>query len=190
MKRLTIVGVGALGSHVVQFLRNEPVQIKVIDYDRVESKNTQSQFCIKATVGKSKVEALKGTMNLLWGLKIEGIPHKLVKENTTQLLTADLLIDCLDNGPSRRLVQEFSRTTNTPCLHGAISADGSFGRAVWDPIFRIDEAPTEGAATCEDATMLPSIVTTAAFISRSAKEFLLTGKTNSYQVHPGGAHKL
>lgn len=57
---IVIVGVGALGSHLVQFIRNEQVDIRIIDFDRVEQKNVMSQFHGKPGVGKSKVAALEG----------------------------------------------------------------------------------------------------------------------------------
>ena len=66
-KIVTIVGVGALGSHLVQFLRSEDVTINVIDFDRVEQKNTQSQFHSKPSVGKMKASALKQSMQFLYG---------------------------------------------------------------------------------------------------------------------------
>ena len=44
VKAVIVVGVGALGSHVVQLLRNADATIRVIDFDKVEQKNVASQF--------------------------------------------------------------------------------------------------------------------------------------------------
>ena len=44
MKTVVIVGVGALGSHVALLGRNWGVQLKLVDFDRIEQKNTQAQF--------------------------------------------------------------------------------------------------------------------------------------------------
>lgn len=186
-KTIIIVGVGALGSHVVQFLRNEAT-IRVVDFDRVEQKNTLSQFHGKPNVGKSKVQAIQQTMQFLFGLKLEAIPHKLTADNAKQVLSkADLVIDCLDNGASRRVVQGFAREAKVPCLHGALAADGSFGRAIWDEEFVIDDEAGAGAATCEDGAHLPFIALTSACLAKTAQEFLQKGKKVGFSIHVGGA---
>jgi len=187
MKIVTIVGVGALGSHVVMLLRNVEATLRIIDYDRVEQKNVSSQFHSKTHVGKSKTQSIQQTMNFLFGTKIETIPHKLTSENDTQLLgRSDLIIDCLDNGQARRIVQAFARKTKTPCLHGALAANGGFGRVVWDAGFEIDDEGAGGAATCEDGEHLPFISITASFLAHSARLFLSNGKQTGYQINPQG----
>jgi molybdopterin/thiamine biosynthesis adenylyltransferase len=160
----------------------------VVDFDRVEQKNVASQFHAKQSVGKSKVVGLQQTMQFLFGLKIEVVPHKLVAENANELLgKADLVVDCLDNGASRRLVQTFVRANSIACLHGALAADGTFGRVVWDEDFAIDDEPGEGAATCDDGDHLPFIATTAALLAQAAAAFIKTGDKFGFQIHPGGA---
>jgi molybdopterin/thiamine biosynthesis adenylyltransferase len=187
-KKVVVVGVGALGSHVVQFLRNVDADITVVDFDRVERKNVASQFHAKASVGKGKVAGLKQTMNFLFGKKINTVPHKLVEDNVVELLgDVDLVIDCLDNAASRGVVQYFCKAHGVPCLHGALDAAGSFGRVIWTDDFVIDEEGEEGQATCEDGEFLPFITLTAAFLARSAQLFLEQDRQLGFTVHPGGA---
>ncbi len=185
-KIVTIVGVGALGSHVVQFLRSEDVSIRVIDFDRVEQKNVYSQFHSKPGVGKKKVAALAQSMQLLFGRKIKTISHKLTEDNQDALLGGDLIIDCLDNEASRLLVQEWVRKHKVPCLHGALAPDGSFRRVVWDENFAIDSEAEAGSATCENGEFLPFIAITSAHIARAAQAFLLEGRKIGYEISPGG----
>lgn len=186
-KNVTIVGVGALGSHVVQILRNMEVNFRVIDFDRVERKNVLSQFHPKSTVGKLKAQGLQQTMKFLYGVNIEPITHKLTADNATELLgNADLVIDCLDNGASRRVVQGFVREAGIPCLHGALDANGTFGRVCWDEGFQIDDEDAEGAATCEDGEHIAFIVAVSAYLARAAQEFLLNGRKIGWQIHPQG----
>ena len=114
-KIITVVGVGALGSHLVQLIRNLDVEIRVIDFDRVEQKNTLSQFHPKSSSSKLKVEALRQTMGFLWGTKLTSISSKIVKENVKELLaSSNLIVDCLDNGDARRLVQAYVRENTIP----------------------------------------------------------------------------
>lgn len=186
MKTVVIVGVGALGSHVVQFLRNEAA-LRVVDFDRVEQKNVLAQFHSKPSVSKGKVQSIQQTMQFLFGLKVEGIPHKLVAENAKEILArADLVIDCLDNGASRTVVQQHVRAAGIPCLHGALAADGGYGRVAWDEGFVIDYEGGAGAATCEGGEHLPFIGIVSAYIARAAQVFLKDGRKIGFEVSPAG----
>jgi molybdopterin/thiamine biosynthesis adenylyltransferase len=195
MKTIIVVGVGALGSHVVQALRNVEATLRVIDFDRVEQRNVASQFHGKPHVGKAKVASLQQTMNFLFGRKIEVVPHKLVQDNVKELLgKADLVIDCLDNAVARLDIQMFIRnfaergySKSIPCLHGALDANGSFGRVVWDENFTIDSETGLGTATCEDGAHLPFIAVTASYLAYAAQRFLRDGRQIGFEISPGGA---
>lgn len=184
---IVIVGVGALGSHLVQFIRNEKVIIKVIDFDRVEQPNVMSQFHGKPGVGKNKVEALRQAMDFMFKRPLTGVSHKLVATNIDVLLKgATLVVDCLDNGASRKLVQDYVRAHAVPCLHGALAPGGEFGRSIWDEQFVIDSEGA-GAATCEDGGFLPFIALTAAYMARSVQLFLQDKKKVGFSISPAGA---
>jgi len=185
-KYITVVGVGALGSHLVQFLRSEDITIRVVDFDRVEQKNVQSQFHGKPSVGKLKVDSLKQSMQFLYGRKIHTISHKLVVDNVDALLQGDLIIDCLDNGEARRLVQANVRDNDIACLHGALAPDGGFGRVIWDESFTIDSEVGQGGATCENGEFLPFIAITAAYLARAAQIFLNENKKIGFSISPVG----
>jgi molybdopterin-synthase adenylyltransferase len=191
MKKVTVVGVGALGSHLVQFLRSEDVEFKLIDFDRVEQKNTMSQFHGKPGVGKLKVQAFSQVVQFLWGMKPELVTNKLTDKNVSELLTgAHLVIDCLDNAEARTYIQQWVRAfpvaDRMPLLHGAVDGEGSFGRVVWDEDFIIDSGSAPGTPTCEDGENLPFIASVSAYIARSAQAFLRKGVKQGYQVSPGG----
>jgi len=187
-KQVILVGCGALGSHLVLNLRNEDAHLKVIDDDRVEQKNVQSQFHGKPHVGKLKTESLKQTMLFMFGSKVEAVPHRLTAGNVDVLLAgADLVVDALDNGESRRLVQTYVRAHGVPCLHGALAADGGFGRVTWDEAFVIDDEAVAGAVTCHAGEHLPFVVTVAAYLAVAVKTWLVSGKKMGFQVSPVGA---
>ena len=188
MKKVMVVGAGALGSHVVQFLRSVDCAMTVIDFDRVERKNTLSQFHARAAVGKSKVQSLQQSLRFLFGRELGVVPHRLTADNVEVLLTgADLVLDCLDNAEGRRLVQRQVRAGAIPCLHGALAADGSFGRVVWDEEFQIDAEPHHGAPTCENGEHLPFIAVTAGYLALAARRFVVDGDKIGFNLHPAGA---
>jgi molybdopterin/thiamine biosynthesis adenylyltransferase len=197
MKSIVIVGVGALGANAVMLLRNVEATFKVIDDDRVEAKNVQSQFHSKPSIGKLKTQSLQSTMSFLFGTKIESVPQRLVEDNVYQLLGApDLVIDCLDNAASRRVIQAYVRKpmgtglSNIPCLHAAVDANGNFGRVCWDEMFVIDEEDGKGAPTCENGEHLPFLSIVSAHIAHAAKEFLSKGVRLGYQISPGGTIRI
>jgi len=184
---VVVVGVGALGSHVTQFIRNLDVDLLLVDYDRVEQKNVQSQFHSRPSVGKSKVQSLSQSMKFLFGVKAATNPHKVTSDNVGNIFgKADLVLDCLDNGASRRLIQKFVREKRLPCLHGALSADGTFGQVLWDGDFVVDDEDVQGQATCEGGEFLPFIAVVSSFMALSVQRFVVEGKRIGFNVSPGG----
>lgn len=186
VRKVVLVGAGALGSHVLLFGRNWPVRFTVIDFDRVEQKNVSSQFHSKMGVGRNKASALAQAMQGLFGLRIEAVPHKLVEDNVEALLAgADLVLDCVDNAPTRDLIQRHVRAHAIPCLHGAVAADGSYARVMWDEHFASDEGG-EGVATCEDGEHLPFVAWVSGRIAMTTQAWLEHGRQRSCHLHPGG----
>lgn len=199
MKSVIIVGAGALGSHVLMALRNLDVKFTVMDFDRVEQKNTMSQFFGKPQVGKNKAQAVAQLLDFLWQRKVQALPHKLTKDNAEAVLSPhDLVIDCVDNPEARHLMRDFVRAYNqlmspsvpkTRLLHGALAADGSFGQAVWDEHFVIDEGGA-GGATCEDGEHLPFISVVASYVAHAARLARDKQEFASFQVWPTGAQRI
>ena len=183
-KSIVIVGGGALGSHLIQFIRNFPAQVTLIDFDSVEAHNLLGQFHGAQGKGRKKVLALQQMMLGLWGTKITIIPHKLTVDNAVTLLKdAGLVVDCVDNSETRILIQQTVRNLNIPCLHGALSADGSLGRVVFDEWFTADNmGALSGQATCEDGANLPFHALMGAHLALAVQRFLQTGAKESFQV--------
>ena len=190
-KLITFAGVGALGSTCLQFLRNEEAKFRVIDFDRIEQKNVLSQFHGKASVGKNKAQSMAQTMKFLYGMKLEALPRKIVANNVDTLLKgSDLVIDCLDNLEARTLIQDYVRKNNIPCVHGALAADGAFGRVIWDENFVIDPEAGAGGATCEDGEHLAFIGIVSTYLARSVHQFLNNDKRFGYQITPTGTMRV
>jgi predicted ThiF/HesA family dinucleotide-utilizing enzyme len=184
---IIIVGVGALGSHLLLLARNLPVRLTVVDFDRVEHKNTLSQFHSRMGMGRNKAAAIQQAMQGLFGLRVQSVPHRLTADNVAALLSGvDLVVDCVDNAPTRKLIQDHVRAEGIPCLHGALAADGSYARIMWDEVFAIDGDGAPGQATCEDGEHLPFIALVAARMAMAVQGFLRDGERTSVHLHPGG----
>jgi len=188
---IVIIGAGALGSHVALLLRNSELKIRVIDFDRVEQKNTLAQFHTKMGLRKNKAVALAQSLQGMFGVKIEAIPHKLDVDNALNIVGSPaLLIDCTDNIKARKLIATYADTQGIPCLHGSLSGDGQFGQIIWSEMFTADAEGADGEATCEDGEALPFFCMVAAFIAIEAMRFLDTGKNQSFQLTPAGVTRV
>ena len=196
MPRILFCGVGALGSAAAVLCRNLEADLALVDFDRVESKNLLAQAYVKQSVGKNKAQALKLQLANFYGVKVDAFGVRLESGNVAALCEgADLLVDCFDNQPSRELLSSFAREHGIPLVHGALSADGTFGIVRWDEDFVPDAADEEGQATCEDGAHLPFIGSVAAALARCVQDFVrdgvrrgvmvtLTAVTPTH-VHPG-----
>ena len=190
MNHITIVGLGALGSHAVQALRNMKHGLKLVDFDHVEQKNTLSQFHSNMTLRRNKAQAMQQALQGLWGVKVEAIPHKLADDNAKALLGGSrLVIDCTDNLAARDCMMRFCQSNDIPLLHGAMAADGSFAQVIWTERFKPDAESGTGA-TCEDGENLPFHLLVGSVIAQAAKTFITTGKQHSFQLAPTGVVRV
>ena len=182
-KRIVVCGVGALGSTCVQYLRNVDADLRLVDFDRVESKNLAAQWFVKQSLGKNKAEALRLQLANFYGAKAEAMSVRLRADNAAQLLAdCSLAVDCFDNADSRLALSDAARAANVPLVHGALSADGTFGLVRWDERFTPDREDAEGQATCEGGEHLPMIGLMGAVLARTIQDFLSSGEHRDYLV--------
>jgi molybdopterin/thiamine biosynthesis adenylyltransferase len=185
--RVVICGVGALGSTAVSLLRNVDVELRLVDFDRVESKNLAAQWFVKQSVGKNKAEAVRLQLSNFYGAKSEALGVRLAANNAAQLLEGcGLAVDCFDNADSRNLLSEAARQHAIPLLHGALAADGTFGLVRWDESFTADREDEPGQATCEGGEHLPMIGLVGATLARAVQDFVRSGSRHDYSISLSG----
>lgn len=182
-KRIVICGVGALGSTAVQYLRNASAELRLVDFDRVESKNLAAQWFVKQSLGKNKAEAIRLQLANFYGAKAEAMGVRLRADNAAQLLAdCALAVDCFDNADSRITLSEAARAAGVPLVHAAFAADGTFGLVRWDDRFTADREDTPGQATCEGGEHLPMIGLIGATLARTVQDFLNSGERRDYLI--------
>lgn len=109
---------------------------KVIDKDRVDTHNVNTQIYGLRDVGALKVDALKNRMFQNVGVEIEAVNKELNAGNAKTLLKgASLVVDVFDNSASRKLVQDECRAKKIPCIHAGLFAD--YGEVIWDDTYRV-----------------------------------------------------
>ena len=186
-KRIAICGIGALGSTAVQYLRNVDAELRLIDFDRVESKNLSAQWFVKQSLGKNKAEAARLQLANFYGVKAEAMGVRLRADNAAQLLADCVLaVDCFDNADSRIALSEAARAAALPLVHAALAADGTFGLVRWDARFTADREDVEGQATCEGGEHLPMIGLVGATLARAIQDFLGSAEQRDFMISLSG----
>lgn len=180
-------GVGALGSTAVQFCRNVDAELRLVDFDRVESKNLAAQWFVKQSLGKNKAEAVRLQLANFYGARSEAMGVRLAATNAAQLLAAAALaVDCFDNADSRLALAEAARTAGVPLVHAALAGDGTFGIVRWDERFVPDREDVAGQATCEGGEHLPMIGLVGSTLARAIQDFLRAGDRHDYMISLSG----
>ena len=130
--RIFIAGAGGLGSPVSTYLVAAGVgMIRVVDHDSVELSNLNRQVLHwDEDIGRRKVDsATEKLKKLNQEAEIEAIGETITEANVSQLLTGfDLIVDALDNLPTRYLLNKVALEKSIPFFHGAVY--GFEGRAM------------------------------------------------------------
>jgi molybdopterin/thiamine biosynthesis adenylyltransferase len=129
-RRIDVIGVGATGSHVAQYLAKlvmYPSCIHVWDYDTVESHNIPNTTYMWSQVGMSKVDALAMNVAMATGLaadeltsvlsgnreiraNISVVPHnKAVGEDANDEIEGEVVFLLVDSMKARKQIVEFIR---------------------------------------------------------------------------------
>ena len=130
--KVFIAGAGGLGSPVSMYLTAAGVGlIRIVDHDRVELSNLNRQVLHwDEDIGKRKVDsALEKLKQLNKDVEIEAIKETITEANASQLVAdSDLIIDAMDNLPTRYLLNKTALDKGIPFFHGAVY--GFEGRAM------------------------------------------------------------
>ena len=122
--RVFIAGAGGLASPASIYLVAAGVgTIRVVDHDRVELSNLNRQVLHwDEDIGKKKVDsAAEKLKRLNQGVEIEAIEETITETNISQLVAGfDLIVDGMDNLPTRYLLNKAALDKNIPFFHGAI----------------------------------------------------------------------
>jgi len=124
--KVDIASAGGLGAASATYLTAAGVGVlRVVDHDRVELSNLNRQVLHwQEDVGKSKANS---AAEKLWKLnpevKIEAIEERITEANISQLVAGfDLIVDAMDNLPTRYLLNKVALEKNIPFFHGAVYA--------------------------------------------------------------------
>ena len=122
--RVVVIGAGALGSPVIQYLAAAGVgTIKVVDFDDVSLSNLQNQVLhTSRDLKRPKVASAKDKVrNINRSIVFEDENKKLEADNILEIIDGyDLVIDCTDNYKARYLINDACVICGIPLIFGAI----------------------------------------------------------------------
>ena len=122
--RVFIAGAGGLGSPVAIYLAVAGIgTIRIVDHDRVELSNLNRQILHQDdNVGDTKADSAAAKLTKLNpGVKIEAIAETITEADVTRLVgDSDLIVDAMDNLPTRYLLNKTAIEKDIPFFHGAV----------------------------------------------------------------------
>jgi molybdopterin/thiamine biosynthesis adenylyltransferase/rhodanese-related sulfurtransferase len=162
--RMLCLGAGGLGSPVALYLAAAGVgTIGIIDDDVVDASNLQRQI-LHATdrIGIPKVESARKTITgLNPDVKVVPIQARLTSENVLDILKDyDVIVDGVDNFPTRYLLNDAALKLGKPVVHASIYRfEGQITCFVPDegPCYRClypEPPPPDMAPSCQEAGVL------------------------------------
>ena len=114
-----------MGGYVIELLARIGIgTLTVVDGDVFALSNLNRQLLsTEALIGESKVKAALERVHAVNSeVKLSCVPFFLTEENADGLIEGhDLVVDALDNIPSRRILAESCDRLGLPLVHGAIS---------------------------------------------------------------------
>ena len=130
--RVFVAGAGGLGSPIAIYLAAAGVgHIRIVDNDTVDLSNLNRQiFHWDKDIGRLKVDsALEKLSGLNPTVNVEALSETITGENATQLSRGcDIIVDAMDNLPTRYHLNQAAIALNIPFFHGAVY--GFEGRAM------------------------------------------------------------
>jgi len=130
--RVIIAGSGGLGSPAAIYLAAAGVgTIRIIDHDKVELGNLNRQVLHwDKDIGRNKVDsAIEKLSQLNQSVRIEAVTSMITEANISNLVAGfNLIVDAVDNLPTRYLLNKAALDNNIPFFHGAVY--GLEGRAM------------------------------------------------------------
>ena len=129
-RKVAVVGTGALGQMAAhELVRSGFEQITLIDSDIMDESNFNRQlYAANSTMNQLKVNVLeKGLKDIRPEAQITVHSERLNEANGKELIgDADILLDCVDDIPSKLCLEKLAEELGIPLVHGAV--EGWYGQ--------------------------------------------------------------
>ena len=123
--RVVIAGAGGLGSPIAIYLTAAGIgMIRMIDHDEVVLSNLNRQILHwEEDIGRKKVDSAGTKLRKLnSAVEVETIAETITEDNVSQLVEGfDVIVDAMDNLPTRYLLNRGAVEKKIPFFHGAVN---------------------------------------------------------------------
>ncbi len=130
--RVLIAGAGGLGSPAAVYLAAAGVgTIRIVDSDAVALSNLNRQILHwTRDIGRNKIDSAGEKLKEINPeIRVETVKARLTEDNVKELASGyDLIVDAVDNLPTRYLLNRIALEMSIPLFHGAVY--GFEGRAM------------------------------------------------------------
>lgn len=122
--KIFVAGAGGLGSPASIYLAVAGVgHIAICDFDSPDLSNLNRQVLHDdSRIGMNKAESARLTLTTLNpSIEVEAITTRIEADNVDELVgDAQIIVDCMDNFPTRYVLNECARRKGIPLVHGAV----------------------------------------------------------------------
>lgn len=122
--RVFVAGAGGLGSPVSIYLAVAGIgHIVLCDFDSPDWSNLNRQILHNPSrIGINKAESGRRTLEKMNGdVRVEAITEKIDQDSVARLVgAADVIVDCMDNFPTRHILSDHAKKKHIPLVHGAV----------------------------------------------------------------------
>lgn len=180
---LVICGAGAIGSNLTENLVRQGFgNLTVIDKDRIEDRNINTQVWTKRDIGALKVNALRFRIFEIVGIDIKTFISTFSVKNRARLISPRaFVVDAFDNSLSRQLLKDFCLKAGIECLH--IGFSGDYGEIIWNEDYRVPD--DKGEDDCDYPLARNLIMLLTGVASEVIVRFVVSGEKRSYTVTLG-----
>ena len=177
------IGAGGLGGPVLQYLAASGVgRLIVVDDDVVEERNLQRQTLYgNATLGTPKADAAAARLADLNPLvEVIPVPLRVTQETAEEILgDCDVVVDAVDNLPTRLVVARTCQRLDLPLVFGAVQAVNGQVTVLWErhglALSDLFPAPPRSCPTASEVGVLGPMTGWVGSVMATEVVKLLTG---------------
>lgn len=142
-KRVAIIGVGTIGSHLALTLARMQVPLSLYDADTIEEHNLATQSYGPNDIGKKKVDAVLEQMRALGA---EDINHTYDYEYDGSPIEADVIVSAVDSLDARRAIAAglIANKVDKPIVDGRVGREQVEAYVFPNAQAWLDQLPEEG----------------------------------------------
>lgn len=181
--RVFVCGCGAIGSNLIDNMARQGFRnITVVDMDRVEDHNRNTQIWGRRDVGQLKTKALVNRIFNDMAIPVLTTSIKVTEDNIDKLLKGlTFIVDGFDNTESRKLVTDYCKVHKIDCLHVGLNA--GYAELIWNEQYTVPKK--SGTDVCEYPLARNVVLLAVSVATEVIIRYIVKGIKESYTITLG-----